>query len=70
MSLQVLDHRAGEAQITSLLLDCLSIQLILNHELSQVADHLGCWCHLDDVSQQNIGLPVAFLDFFELVTQS
>lgn len=54
--LEVLNHRLGEGKFLSLVQHVLRLQLVLHHELSQIAHYFGGGSHLDDVAQQLIGL--------------
>ncbi len=70
ITLQELDDRAGEGQLGGPGNRVLFGQLILNHELSEVANHFRRWRHLDNISQDLIGILVLLLDQLELITQS
>ena len=83
--LEELDDGAGEGESGGLLLHVLRGQLVLHHELGQVAHDLAAWshlvvvggllksiktAHLDNVAEEQVGLPVFLLHHLKLVAQA
>ena len=86
--LEELDDGAGEGESGGLLLHVLRGQLVLHHELGQVAHDLAAWSHLvvvgglrtsikkqhsvhlDNVTEEQVGLPVFLLHHLKLVAQA
>jgi hypothetical protein len=52
-ALEVLHHRRGEVELLGLLQQALLVQIVLHHELRQIAHHLRARRHLDDVPEQS-----------------
>lgn len=69
-ALQEFDDRFRERQFFSALLDLISCQMILHHELSQIADDLRRWCDLNNVAQQQVCFAVSLLDIFEEISKA
>jgi len=67
--LEVLDNRGREGEIVSLLEERVLVELVLDHELGEVADDLGAGCNLGRVTEEQIGLGVGLLDLRPLVSE-
>jgi hypothetical protein len=61
-TLEVLDDARGEGEGVSLLAYRGLVEVVGDHELRQVAHHLGRGRHLDDVAEQPVGSGVGGLD--------
>mmetsp|Transcript_20517 Transcript_20517/g.41977 ORF Transcript_20517/g.41977 Transcript_20517/m.41977 type:complete len:209 (-) Transcript_20517:161-787(-) len=69
-ALEVLDDGGGEGERVRLLAHRRLVEAVGDHELGQVAHHLGRGGHLDDVAQQPVGGGVGRLDLRPLVAQA
>ena len=67
--LEVLDDGRGEGKVIGLVEEGVLVQLILNHELGQVANDLGAGCDLGGVAEEHVGLGVGLLDLGPLVCE-
>ncbi len=70
IALHELDDRLGEAEFLGPQQHVLGRQLVLHHELGQVADRLARRRHLDDVAEQQVGVAVGLLDVLKLVPKA
>jgi hypothetical protein len=60
-TLKELQNRAREVKFRGASLDILSGELVRDHELGKVTNHLGGWGDLDNVAKQVVGMLIGFL---------
>ena len=70
VALEVLDDGGGEVELAGTLEDVLLGELVLDHEVGEVADDLGGRSDLDDVTAELVGLLVGLLDLRPLAGET
>ena len=66
LTLHEFDHTGGKREFFSAFAHILASEIVLNHELSEIADHFRGRRDFDHIAQQLIGFDVRVFDVLEL----